>query len=192
MANTQTIDLRPGGLLRSLTDNWWLFLLRGMAAVAFGVLAFFWPGMTLLVLTLLWGVYALSDGILALWAAIAAKDGDTGTRWWLAFVGVAGILAGFAAFFYPNMTATVLLYMIGAWAIVVGVLQIWGAIELRKIIDNEWLLVLNGVVCVAFGFVMYARLDAGALATAWIIGWFAILAGFGYIGLAFRLKSLRG
>jgi uncharacterized membrane protein HdeD (DUF308 family) len=96
------------GLLSSLADNWWLLLLRGVAAIAFGILAFFWPGLTLLTLTLLWGIYALADGLLALWAAIAAK-GDMAPRWWLGLTGVIGILAGLVAFIYPGTTTLVLL-----------------------------------------------------------------------------------
>jgi len=84
------------GLLSSLADNWWLLLLRGVPTIAFGILAFFWPGLTLLTLTLLWGMYALADGLLALWAAIAAK-GDMAPRWWLGLTGVVGVLAGLVA-----------------------------------------------------------------------------------------------
>ena len=99
----------PAGrpLLRSLADNWWLLLLRGIAAVAFGVLAFIWPGITLLSLTILWGAYALSDGILALWAAISGRGAGAGTRWWLAAVGALGILAGMIALARPENAASV-------------------------------------------------------------------------------------
>jgi uncharacterized membrane protein HdeD (DUF308 family) len=178
-------------LLRSLAQNWWLLLLRGVAAIAFGILAFSWPGLTLLTLTLLWGAYTLSDGILALWAAIAAKGGDTGTRWWLALAGIVSCLAGVMTFFWPGMTTLVLLMFMAGWAIVIGVLQILGAIELRKELTGEWLLALNGLLSIAFGVIMFAQPGAGALALVWIIGWFAILVGWIYIALAFRLKTYR-
>ena len=168
-----------------------LLLLRGVAAVAFGVLAFFWPGLTLVVLVLVWGAYALADGILALWAAVAARGGDTGTRWWLALGGVVSILAGLVAFFYTGMTALVLLMFIAAWAIVIGVVLIWGAIELRKVLDDAWLLALNGVLSIAFGVILFARPGAGALALVWMIGWFAVVFGIIYIALAFRLKRFQ-
>jgi uncharacterized membrane protein HdeD (DUF308 family) len=164
-------------------------LLRGVAAIAFGVLAFAWPGITLVVLTYMWGLYAISDGILALWAAIAGRGGEIAPRWWLAIVGIAGILAGLLTFVWPEMTALVLLMFIASWAIVVGVLQIWGAIRLRKEIEGEWLLALSGVLSVAFGVIMFAQPGAGALAVVWLIGWFAIFAGCVYIALAFRLKQ---
>jgi uncharacterized membrane protein HdeD (DUF308 family) len=190
------IHIEPGrrspflGLaLRELAENWWLLLLRGIAAIAFGLLAFLWPGLTLLTLVFLWGIYAIADGILALWAAIASKGGEIAPRWWLAVVGIAGILAGALAFVWPGMTALVLLMFIASWAIVIGVLQIWGAIRLRKEIEGEWLLALSGVLSVAFGVIMFAQPGAGALAVVWLIGWFAILAGCVYIGLAFQLKK---
>src|SRR6478736_3351681 len=113
MTDTQadsSLDLFPAGhqLLRSLAQNWWLLLLRGIAAIAFGILAFFWPGLTLLTLTLLWGAYAVSDGILALWAVVAAKGGDMGTRWWLALAGIVSCVAGVMTFVWPGMTTLVL------------------------------------------------------------------------------------
>jgi len=179
------------GLLSALADYWWLLLLRGLAAVAFGVIAFVWPGPTLAALTLLWGIYALADGIFALWAALAARGGDTGTRWWLALVGVAGILAGLIAFFYTGMTALVLLMFIAAWAIIIGVFQIWGAFELRKVLDDAWLLGLNGVLAIAFGVLVVARPGAGALAVVWMIGWFAVVFGILNIAAAIRVKRFK-
>ncbi len=158
-------------------------------AIAFGALAFLWPGLTLLTLIFLWGFYAISDGVLALWAAIAGKGGEIAPRWWLAVVGIAGILAGLLTFVWPGMTALVLLMFIASWAIVIGVLQIWGAIRLRKEIEGEWLLGLSGLLSVAFGIIMFAQPGAGALAVVWLIGWFAILAGCIYIALAFQLKK---
>lgn len=178
-----------GLALRELAENWWLLLLRGIAAIAFGFLAFLWPGLTLLTLVFMWGIYAIADGILALWAAIASKGGEIAPRWWLAVVGIAGILAGALAFVWPGMTALVLLMFIASWAIVIGLLQIWGAIRLRKEIEGEWLLALSGVLSLAFGAIMFAQPGAGALAVVWLIGWFAILAGCVYIGLAFQLKK---
>jgi uncharacterized membrane protein HdeD (DUF308 family) len=178
------------GLLRSLADNWWLLLLRGVAAIAFGILAFFWPGLTLLTLTLLWGIYALADGLLALWAAIAAK-GDMAPRWWLGLTGVVGVLAGLVAFVYPGTTTLVLLMFIAAWAIIIGVLQLWGAIEFRKELEDVWLLVLNGALSIAFGVILFVQPGAGAVALVWMIGWFAVVFGCLYIALAFRLKKFK-
>ena len=184
-----SLPLGRPGLLSSLTGNWWLLLLRGIAAVALGVLAFFLPGITLLALTLLWGTYAILDGIFALAAAIAGSGAGPSSRWWLAVVGACGVLAGIGTFFMPGMTAFVLLMFIASWAIVVGVLQIWGAIQLRKEIENEWLLALSGLLSIAFGVVAIASPGAGAVSVVWLIGWFALLVGCIYIALAFRLKK---
>ena len=195
MSSTQIQPGRPspllGLLLRELAENWWLLLLRGIAAIAFGILAFGWPGLTLLALTLMWGIYAIADGILALWAAIASKGGEMAPRWWLAIVGIAGVIAGLLTFVWPGMTALILLIFIASWAIVIGVFQIWGAIRLRKEIEGEWLLGLSGVLWVAFGVIMFAQPGAGALALIWWIGSFAILAGCVYIALAFQLKKYK-
>ena len=191
-ADAQTglgLPLAGPALLRALADNWWLLLLRGIASVAFGCLAFFWPGLTLLTLTFLWGAYAASDGVFALWAAVSGQGGEMAPRWWLAAVGVAGILAGVLAFVWPGMTALVLLMFVASWAIIIGVLQIWGAIQLRKEMEGEWLLALSGVLAIAFGVILIAQPGAGALALVWTIGWFAVLAGCIYIMLAFRLKK---
>ena len=179
------------GLLSSLAENWWLLLLRGIAAIAFGVLAFFWPGLTLVALTLLWGAYALTDGVIAIWAAFNASGGDVGPRWWLGLSGVAGILAGVVTFYYTGTTTLVLLMFIAVWAIIIGVLQIWGAIALRKVLQQEWLLILNGMLSIAFGAVLLAQPGTGALALAWMIAWYAIFFGCLYVALAFELRQYK-
>ena len=114
MANTaQTgmdLPIVGRGLLSSLADNWWMLLIRGIAAIAFGILAFVWPGLTLITLTLLWGAYAITDGVFAIWAAFNAVGGDAGPRWWLGIGGVVSILAGIVAFFYTGPATLVLLF----------------------------------------------------------------------------------
>jgi uncharacterized membrane protein HdeD (DUF308 family) len=185
------LGLAGQGLLRSLAENWWLLLLRGFAAIAFGVLAFFWPGLTLITLTWLWGAYALSDGIIAIGAAFNASGGDAGPRWWLGLSGVVSILAGVVAFWYTGMTTLVLLMFIAVWAVIIGATQIWGAIALRRALQNEWLLILNGALSIAFGVILMAQPGTGALAVAWMIAWYAMLFGCLYIALAFRLRKYK-
>jgi uncharacterized membrane protein HdeD (DUF308 family) len=97
----------PLPLLRVLAENWWLLLLGGIAAISFGVLAFIWPALTLVTLIFLWGAYAIADGVFALWAAVSGKGGEIAPRWWLALIGIAGILAGLLAFVWPGITAQV-------------------------------------------------------------------------------------
>lgn len=173
--------------IQGLVRNWWLFLIRGICAVVFGVLAFAWPGITLLTLILLYGAYAMADGIFAVVAAF--KGGGTTSRWWLGIVGLLGIAAGVIAFTSPGLTAMVLLLLIAAWSIAMGIAEIFGAIKLRKEIEGEWLLILSGIVSVLFGIALLFRPAAGALALVWLIGSFAILYGILTIGFSFRLKS---
>src|SRR5262245_65326363 len=92
-------------LARALAENWWLLLLRGIASIVFGVLAFIWPGLTLVALILLWGAYAIVDGAISLWAAISGRGGETTPRWWLTIVGIVGLLAGLVTFALPGLTA---------------------------------------------------------------------------------------
>ena len=183
------LGLSRSEVLRSLADNWWLLLLRGIAAIAFGVLTFFWPGLTLVTLTLLWGAYALVDGVIAIWAAFNASGGDAGPRWWLGLSGVAGILTGVVTFYYTGTTTLVLLMFIAVWAIIIGTLQIWGAIALRKVLQHEWLLIFSGVLSIAFGVILMAQPGAGALGFVWMIAWYAIFFGGLYIALALKLKQ---
>jgi uncharacterized membrane protein HdeD (DUF308 family) len=175
-------------LLHALAKNWWLLLLRGIAAIIFGILAFAWPGITLLTLVILYGAYALVDGVIAIAAAIRGEGGPQ-PRWWLVVVGILGILAGLMTFFWPGITALVLLMFIGAWALVHGIFEIIGAIRLRKEIDNEWMLILSGVLSVIFGAAMLFMPGAGALALIWVIGAYSIIFGILFVGFAFRLKK---
>ncbi len=185
---------RPPGMglgsamVHALAKNWWMLLLRGIAAIIFGVLAFAWPGMTLLTLIMFYGAFALVDGVLAIIAAIAG--GAPAQRWWLAIVGLLGIATGVLMFTMPGLTALVLLYFIAGWAIATGAFQIVGAIRLRKEIDDEWYLILGGVVSVLFGVGVMMAPGAGALALLWVIGTYAVIMGAILVALAFRLKKL--
>jgi uncharacterized membrane protein HdeD (DUF308 family) len=170
-----------------LARYWWLFLLRGIAAIIFGVLAFIWPGITLVTLVLFWGAFVMVDGVLAL--AHAIMGGNMGSRWWLALIGVLGLVVGLLTFMAPGVTALVLLWFIATWAIVLGVFQILGAIRLRKEIDNEWTLILGGVLSMLFGLVLLVAPGAGAVALIWVIAAYAILFGVLLVALSLRLKK---
>jgi uncharacterized membrane protein HdeD (DUF308 family) len=177
-------------MIAELSRNWWVFLIRGVAAILFGIGAFVWPGLTIAVLVLMFGAYALVDGIFAIIAGIAARNQVE--RWWMmVIVGLAGIATGVLTFLWPGMTALVLLYFIAAWAIVTGIFQIAAAIRLRKEIEGEWLLALGGIASVIFGVLLILMPGAGALASIWIIGSYAIIFGILMIGLAFRLRGWR-
>jgi uncharacterized membrane protein HdeD (DUF308 family) len=177
-------------MFADLGRNWWVFLIRGIAAVLFGILAFMSPGLTLAVLILMFGAYALVDGIFSIIAGIAARN-EVERWWWMIIVGVAGILTGILTFVWPGMTALVLLYIIAAWAIFAGIAQTMAAIRLRKEIEGEWALILGGIASVIFGVLLILVPGAGALASIWIIASYAIIFGIVMIVLAFRVRGLR-
>jgi uncharacterized membrane protein HdeD (DUF308 family) len=181
--------VRGRELLAAVADNWWLLLVRGLAAIAFGVIAFLWPAITLAALTYLFGVYVIVDGLVAIWAAYNLR-GQVG-RWWLGLSGVVSILAGIAAFVDTGITAFVLLMFIAVWAILIGALQLYAAIQISKVIDSNWWLILSGVLSVAFGIAVIAWPLTGALALIWAIAWFALFLGFMFVGLAFELKKFK-
>ncbi len=177
-------------MLGNLARAWHWVVLRGVFAVLFGIFAFLWPGITLAVLVLVWGAYAIADGVMALIAAFTMhEEGKPMAS--LIVVGILGIAAGVVTFLWPGMTALVLLLFIASWAVLMGVFQIAAAIRLRKHIEHEWLLALSGVVSILFGVrLMFLQPVVGALAVVWLIGGFAILFGILLIALGFRLKGL--
>jgi uncharacterized membrane protein HdeD (DUF308 family) len=185
---TPTPSLAPGAsLLHTMAQNWWLVVLRGVAAIIFGILAFAWPGAALLTIVLFWAAFAMVDGVLAIIAAV--KGGNPMPRWWLAIVGLAGIIAGALTFLMPGLTALVLLTFIAVWAIVLGVMEIIGAIKLRKEIQGEWLLILNGAISVLFGIVLLWRPVTGMIALVWIIGAYAIILGVIYVMFGLKMRK---
>ncbi len=172
-----------------LARNWWAVLLRGIAALLFGIAALIWPGLALSVLVFLFGAYAVVDGIFAL--ASALGGGAQPNRGWLAFEGIISILAGIVAFVWPGITALALLYLIAAWAIVTGVVEIMSAIALRRQIEGELFLGLAGVASIIFGLLLVIFPSSGALAVIWLIGAYAIVFGLILIALALRLRGWR-
>lgn len=177
-------------MIRMLAQNWWMLAIRGIAALLFAIGAFVWPGLTLTALVLLFGAYALVDGIFAVIAGISAH-GEQG-RWWMMLLeGVAGIAVGALTFLWPDVTALGLLYFIAAWSIATGAFEIAAAIRLRKEIENEWMLGLAGLASLIFGVLLVALPGPGALALIWLIGSYALIFGVLMLVLAFRLRGMR-
>ena len=171
----------------TLSRNGWLFLLRGLAGIIFGIITFIAPGISLAALVLLFGAYALVDGVFALWSAIRRRGQD---RWWVLLLqGILGIAAGVLTLTLPAISALALLYVIAAWALVTGALEIAAAIRLRKVIAREWLLVLSGIASIVLGVLLALNPAAGALAVALWIGAYALVTGALLVGLSFRLRS---
>ncbi len=172
-----------------LTRAWHFLLFRGIVSLLFGIAAVAWPALTLASLIYLFAAFAIVDGVCALSAAMSGRTKAFAPTWWLVLVGFLGIAAGIATIAYPALTALTLLMFIGVWAIVRGIFEILGAIEMRKTITNEWALILSGLVSVVFGGLVLMRPGAGALAMIWAIGIYAILAGVLLTTVALRLKK---
>lgn len=170
-----------------LNRNWGMLALRGAVAILFGFLTFVWPGLTLAALVLLFGAYALLDGIFA-WV-VALRNLKAPRVWVLFLEGITGILAGILTFIWPGITGLALLYVIAFWSLVTGVFEILAAIRLREEIPNEWLLGLSGVLSVLFGLFLVVFPGAGALTVAWMIGAYAIAFGAMLLGLAFQVRQ---
>jgi uncharacterized membrane protein HdeD (DUF308 family) len=179
---------QPQPALPMLAGNWWALLLRGIAAVLFGLAALFWPGLTLFVLIVFFGTYALVDGVLAI---VAGIRGSEGSRWLLLAEGVLGVLAGLAALFWPGMTALILLFVISAWAIFTGLLKVVMAIAFRREIENGWLMGLSGALSVLFGVVLAGLPGVGLLSLVWLVGIYALIFGVALIVLGFRARGHR-
>ena len=178
------------GDMAALARNWWLVALRGVAAIIFGILTFVTPGITLMVLVWFFGAYALADGIFALLAVVRRRE--TGRqRWALLLAGVVSIAAGAVAFLWTGITALALVYIVAAWAVVTGVLELVFAIRLRDEIKGEVWLALSGALSIVFGVLVALFPGAGALALVLWIGAYAIVFGAMLVGFAFRLRGWR-
>jgi uncharacterized membrane protein HdeD (DUF308 family) len=173
----------------TLSRNWWAVALRGVCGILFGTLTFLAPGISLAALVLFYGAWALADGVLAIASAVRRR---TEERWWvLVLKGSLGITAGVVTLFWPGITAMALLYVIAAWALVTGVLEVAAAIRLRKVITGEWLLVLSGVLSTVLGVLLMLFPGTGALAVVLWIGAYALVSGALLVALALRLRARR-
>jgi uncharacterized membrane protein HdeD (DUF308 family) len=172
----------------TIAENWWSLVIRGAIGVLVGILTFFWPAITLQALVLLFGAYALLDGVFSFigaWYASRAHE-----RWGVLILeGIAGIVAAAVTVLFPAITALALVLIIAAWAIVTGVLEIVAAIKLRRHIKGEWLLALAGIASIAFGVLVTIAPLAGALVIALWVGAYALVTGVLMIVLGFRLRS---
>jgi uncharacterized membrane protein HdeD (DUF308 family) len=170
------------------SKSWRSLALRGAISLVFGILAALWPGITLLWLLVMFAAYALIQGVVSSVAAFQGRK--THHDWWLMLLwGVVGIGAGVTAFMLPDLTAVVLVLVIGATALASGIVDIAMAIRLRKVIRGEGFLILNGIISIAFGAFVFFFPGAGALALVWMIAMYAIVSGLLLLALAWRAKK---
>jgi uncharacterized membrane protein HdeD (DUF308 family) len=177
-------------MLAQLANNWWWVALRGVAAILLGIVAFVIPGLTFLVLVIWFGAYAFVDGIFTIIAAFTHRAANE--RWWVMLLeGILGIVVGVITFFQPGLTGAALVFVIAAWAIVTGILEVVAAIRLRQEIRGEFWLALTGILSVIAGILMFVFPDIGALTIVWIIGAYALLFGILLLALAWKLRGMK-
>jgi uncharacterized membrane protein HdeD (DUF308 family) len=177
-------------MLGALARNWWLFGIRGIAAIVFGVLAFAWPGQTLTVLVYLFGAYVLIDGA-SLIAVVLTGDPLARThKWAVTGIGLIGIIAGIVTFVYPGLTALTLLYIVAFWAIGTGILQLGTAITVRNEMPGMFWMGLGGLLSVVFGILLIAFPGDGLVSLVWLVGLWAVVFGISSLGLANDLRQI--
>lgn len=178
----------PGVIADLYKQAWWALLIRGILAVLFGIIATTWPGLTLAMLIIFFGAFALIHGLMTVFGSIMGRR--QAEDWWIVLLeGIIGVVIGIMTFAWPALTGLVLAYFIAAWALITGLLKVYGALKLRKEIEGEWLLIVAGVISVIFGILVFVRPLAGALAITWVIGIYAILLGLIAIILSFRVRG---
>lgn len=170
-----------------LAQLWWVLAVRGAVAVLLGILALVWPGITLLVLVALFAAFAMVAGVVTVAGALKYRTLDGG--WWIVLLlGVVSLAVGVIAAFQPGATLLALVLLMAAYAIVIGVLDIVVAVRLRKLIEGEWALIVAGAVSILFGVAVAAFPPAGALALAFLVGFYAITTGILLLVLAFQAR----
>ncbi len=181
-------NIKQKQLAKILARNWWMLLLRGFVAILFGILTWVMPRVSLEFLVLLFGAFVLLDGVFG--AGIAIAGWKEYEDWWVLLLwGFVGVGIGILTFAAPVVTGLVLLFFIAVWAIATGVLEIVVAIRLRREVENEWLLILGGLVSILLGIFLMMSPGAGALALIWLIGIYAVAFGIVLVMLASKLRN---
>jgi uncharacterized membrane protein HdeD (DUF308 family) len=177
-------------MVETLKRHWWVPVIRGIAAIVFGVIAFTHPVMAIATLVLFFGAWVLIDGIFRIFGAIKHRGSDSDWAWQLV-IGLIGIIVGLLTFHAPQVTALALVIYIAAWALMIGASEIVMAVKLRHEIKGEWLLILMGLASIVFAVLLLWNPVAGAAAVIWLIAWYAVVLGILAIFFGFRLKTLR-
>ncbi len=177
-------------MIETLKRHWWVPVIRGIAAIVFGIIAFTHPVMAIATLVLFFGAWVLIDGIFRIFGAIKHRGSDSDWAWQLV-IGLIGIIVGLLTFHAPQVTALALVIYIAAWALMIGASEIVMAVKLRHEIKGEWLLILMGLASIVFAVLLLWNPVAGAAAVIWLIAWYAVVLGILAIFFGFRLKTLR-
>jgi len=183
-------------MIRAISKYWWVFTLRGIIAIAFGLAALVWPALTLGVVVLLFGLFALFEGLLAILTSFGKGDEKGG--WTLMLEGLAGILVcvivllgtSIGAMLWPRVAAVMLVFYIAGWAILAGIFKIITAFRIRKEVKGEWILGLSGLISILVGLILILRPGAGVLAVAWLIGLYAIILGIFQLLLGMKYRKI--
>ncbi|PYK18389.1 MAG: HdeD family acid-resistance protein [Verrucomicrobia bacterium] len=177
-------------MIETLKRHWWVPVIRGIAAIVFGIIAFVYPGITVATLVLFFGAWVLIDGIFRVVGAIGHRASDPDWGWHIV-IGIVGIIVGLLTFHAPQITALALIIYIAAWALMIGATEIAFAIKLRREIKGEWFLILMGLASIAFAILLLWNPIAGAAAVIWLIAWYGVVLGILAIFFGFRLKALK-
>lgn len=177
-------------MLQAVSAQWWILLVRGLVAIALGVIALLFPAAMALAIALLFGAYALVDGIIAIVASLRMSHAE-GRWWWLLVEGIIGVVFGIAALVWPAISLLALVYLMAFWALATGITAITTAWRLRTVVHGEWLWIAGGIVSIVFGLGILLAPGLGALALVVVFAWYAIFFGIAFIGVAFRLRSHR-
>jgi len=172
----------------TLVQNWWLFTLRGVLGIIFGILALIFPGPTILSLVLLFSAYMLVDGIFGIISAVRAIRRKEDRWGLLIFEGLIDIAVGILAFLWPGITVVAFVLLVGAWAIVTGAVMTAAGFRLN-VSHGRWWLVLSGVLSLAFGTLLVIIPLIGAIVLTWWIGAYALAFGVALVIFSFKLRS---
>jgi uncharacterized membrane protein HdeD (DUF308 family) len=175
-------------VLDGWNSNWWALGLRALAAILLGIIALALPGPTLAAIVIVFGIYAVTDGVLAIIAAIRGIRRKE--RWGaMLFEGIIGIVAGAIALVWPGIGALALTFLVAGWALATGAFEIAAAIRLRKIMTGEWLLMIAGILSIVLAVLIAAFPGVGALTLVWWLGAYALAYGVISLVLALRVRS---
>jgi uncharacterized membrane protein HdeD (DUF308 family) len=189
-SSTFNSGVGSGPAAETLVQNWWLFTLRGVLGMLFGVLALIFPGPTILSLVLLFSAYMLVDGIFGIISAVRAIRRKEDRWGLLIFEGLLDIATGIVAFLWPGLTVVAFVWLIAAWAIVSGGLMTAAGFRLN-IEHGRWWLVLGGLLSLAYGALLIITPLIGAVVFTWWLGAYALIFGVALVIFSLKLRSLQ-